>query len=80
MAITIKGLVAFVLTAFFIVSSVHCRPTTTSIPGYGVKQMDKQCFDGEICRRGGAGDCHFWCRDHGYYYAICTTDACCCQI
>ncbi|KAF3589883.1 hypothetical protein F2Q69_00027172 [Brassica cretica] len=23
--------------------------------GYGVKEMDKQCFDEEICRRGGAG-------------------------
>ncbi|KAH0922029.1 hypothetical protein HID58_022047 [Brassica napus] len=26
--------------------------------------MDKQCFDEEICNRGGAGACHFWCRDH----------------
>ncbi|CAF1927269.1 hypothetical protein YC2023_058355 [Brassica napus] len=80
MAITIKSLVAIVFTALLIVFSVHCRPTTASIPGYGVKEMDKQCFDEEICRRGGAGACHFWCRDHGYYYAICTTDACCCQI
>lgn len=33
MAITIKSLVAFVFTALFIVFSVHCRPTTASIPG-----------------------------------------------
>lgn len=33
MAITIKILVAFVFTALFIVFSVHCRPTTASIPG-----------------------------------------------
>ncbi|CAF2084549.1 unnamed protein product [Brassica rapa subsp. trilocularis] len=78
MAITIKILVAFVFTALFIVFSVHCRPTTASIPGYGVKQMDIECVNGGICRLGGAGACHFYCRDHGYYYAVCTTDAMCC--
>lgn len=47
--------------------------------GYGVKQMDRQCFSGEICR-GGVGDCIYWCRDHGYYYGGCFAEACCCQI
>ncbi|KAF8047951.1 hypothetical protein N665_2750s0001 [Sinapis alba] len=79
MAITIKFVVVFVFSVLFIVSSVHCRQTTSNIPGYGVKQMDRQCFHGNICR-GGVGDCIYWCRNHGYYYGVCLTDACCCQI
>ncbi|KAL0711115.1 hypothetical protein Bca4012_018093 [Brassica carinata] len=79
MAITIKTVVAFVFTVLFIVSSVHCQPTTSNIPSYGVKQMDRQCFRNlSICRGGGAG-CIVFCRDHGYYYGVCATDACCCQ-
>ena len=35
MTTTLKSLVAFLFTALFILSSVHCRPTATNIPGIG---------------------------------------------
>ncbi|RID58165.1 hypothetical protein BRARA_F01478, partial [Brassica rapa] len=67
-------LVAFVFTTSFILSSVHYRPTTISIPdGSSIFQWRNIC-------RGGVGDCIYWCRDHGYYYGGCFAEACCCQI
>ncbi|ESQ43264.1 hypothetical protein EUTSA_v10016013mg [Eutrema salsugineum] len=82
MVFTMKTLVAFVITVFFIISSVHCYTTTVSTPeiGYGIKQMDIQCFYGtETCHRG-MGNCTPFCRDHGYYIGVCTFDSCCCRI
>jgi len=36
MAITMKTLIAYVFTVLLIISSVHCRMTTTTSPGIGL--------------------------------------------
>ncbi|EOA32699.1 hypothetical protein CARUB_v10015997mg [Capsella rubella] len=83
MAITMKFFVTFFFIAFFIVSSLHCHSTTATPPStsYGIKQQDVQCFYGtETCRRKGNQGCVIFCRDHGYFYGMCTWDACCCHV
>ncbi|CAH8265509.1 unnamed protein product [Arabidopsis lyrata] len=82
MAITMKSLIAlFFFTVFLIISSVHCRMTTTTSPGYGIKQQDRQCFEHApyLCR-GGEGDCRMYCRDLDFSYGTCFSGVCCCQI
>ncbi|CAF1898594.1 hypothetical protein Bca4012_049194 [Brassica carinata] len=77
MNITVKTLVAFVFTFFFIISCAHSHTTAAIIPD----QMDVQCFNGtETCDRGGNRGCTIFCKDHDYFYGLCTTDACCCHI
>ncbi|XP_002862229.2 defensin-like protein 108 [Arabidopsis lyrata subsp. lyrata] len=85
MAITMKSLVAIIFTALLIVSSVHCRMTTISTPGYGIKQEDRRCLQGpegtKLCSSGSVRDCLKFCIIRGYSSATCITpDACCCHI
>ncbi|KAF8113518.1 hypothetical protein N665_0049s0035 [Sinapis alba] len=76
MNITVKSLVAFVFT-FFLIHCAHSRTTAAIIPD----QMDVQCFNGtETCDHGGNRACTIFCKDHDYFYGLCTTDACCCHI
>ncbi|AEC09912.1 Defensin-like protein 108 [Arabidopsis thaliana] len=81
------SLIAFLFTVLVIVSSVHCRMTTASTPGYGIKQEDRLCIQGQegtkLCSSGTSRDCLNFCLIRGYAGGSCyayTLDQCCCRI
>ncbi|KAG5384955.1 hypothetical protein IGI04_036425 [Brassica rapa subsp. trilocularis] len=80
MAITMKTLITFVFTIFFIVSSVHCGTTATAdTPGYGeIKQVI--CYDfSRPCDTRGELGCDDFCIDWGFLRGRCAPRKCCCE-
>ncbi|KAL1200135.1 Defensin-like protein [Cardamine amara subsp. amara] len=79
MAISMKYLVAFVFTAIFIVSSVHCRNKATNGPGYGLKSNQEVLFNHGLCLKG-YENCDQFCKRLVYDYGYCTTANCVCVV
>ncbi|ESQ42442.1 hypothetical protein EUTSA_v10015910mg [Eutrema salsugineum] len=71
--------VTYVFALLFMISSVHCHATSTSILGLGIKQYDCKCFKFNPCERGGDRGCTAFCRRKVVYVrGICQTNVGCC--
>ncbi|KAL0743378.1 hypothetical protein Bca4012_084891 [Brassica carinata] len=85
MVITVKTLVMFVFTTFFVISSADCYTTAaatipTDFPGYGINIGTVVCFNLErSCYSGGLVVCKKLCKDRGYYFKKCSQDQCYCE-
>ncbi|CAA0299685.1 unnamed protein product [Arabidopsis thaliana] len=81
MAITMRTLVAFVFTIFFIISFVHSRTTTSGYECYLTPWLAREDL---YCPRGGGNDkCTTFCRSlpNKYDFGVCDKIyACCCHI
>ncbi|CAA0300977.1 unnamed protein product [Arabidopsis thaliana] len=75
MTTTKKMLVAFVLTLFFVISSVHCSDGTS---GYGIAEVEKKCFTPAPCTRG-LFYCQTFCSSlSAILIGVCESGICCC--
>ncbi|CAN6815321.1 unnamed protein product [Brassica oleracea] len=85
MVITMKTLVMFVFTVFFIVFFVDCHTTTATVttantPGYGINWATKVCFQiSSPCDINGRFGCSKFCDKWGYFYDHCEPYKCCCH-
>ncbi|AEC07012.1 unnamed protein product [Arabidopsis thaliana] len=84
MAITRKNLVAFCFTILFIISSIHCLPTTARSPGYEIGPQRRRrvtCFSFSFCKPArGLASCDLFCKRLKFESGLCTGDLekCCC--
>ncbi|CAN7115116.1 unnamed protein product [Brassica rapa subsp. narinosa] len=75
--ITMKTLIVFVFAAMFFISSIHYGATAATTPNF----KDIECFSGtEACFYGGDRICTAFCKEHKFFYGLCTPHACCCHI
>ncbi|KAL0716476.1 hypothetical protein Bca4012_065798 [Brassica carinata] len=85
MVITMKTLVMFVFTTFFIMSCVDCHTTVAPVspantPGYGVNWATVVCFQtSDPCTYGGRYGCARFCDEWDYFFDHCEPDRCCCH-
>ncbi|KAL0897354.1 hypothetical protein Bca101_081315 [Brassica carinata] len=84
MAITMKTLITFVFTIFFIVSFVHCGGRATAdTPGNDIGYGEMKpilCFDfSRPCDFSGQVGCDQFCLDWGYIRGHCVVRKCCCE-